>query len=123
MAASFTDSYSMVSDSLFSLLVVYLSVFQANSREIDVSLVRELYRPYISAQNDFLGTVGSYDYHTLSTQPEKTLNHATMVRPFDMYIWILIGVSLLIVMLTFIMIETVSSSMHGFIRIPTHQSM
>ena len=98
-------------------------VFQANNREIDLSLVRDFYRPYINAQNDYLGTVGSYEFHTLSTPPEKTLDYATMVRPFDMYIWILIGVSLLIVMLTFIMIETVSSCMPGFIRIPTHQSM
>ena len=98
-------------------------MFQSNNREIDVSLVREFYRPYISAQNDYLGTVGSYDFHTLSTPPEKTLDYATVMRPFDMYIWILMGVSLVIVVVTFIMIETVSSSMHGFIRIPTHQSM
>ena len=85
--------------------------------------VREFYRPYINAQNDYLGTVGSYEFHTLSTAPEKTLDYATIVRPCDMYIWILIGVSLVTVILTFIMIETVSSTMHGFIKIPTHQSL
>ena len=98
-------------------------MFQANNREIDLSLTRDFYRPYISAQNDYLGIVGSYEFHTLSTPPEKTLDYATVVRPFDMYIWILIGVSLVIVMLAFILIETVSSTMHGFIKIPTHQSL
>ena len=98
-------------------------MFQANNREIDVSLVREFYRPYISAQNDYLGTVGSYDFHTLSTPPEKALDYTTMVRPFDMYVWIAMGVSLMIVISTFIMIETVSSTMHGFMKTPTHQSL
>ena len=98
-------------------------MFQANNREIDVSLVREFYRPYISAQNDYLGTVGSYDFHTLSTPPEKALDYTTMVKPFDMPIWIATAVSLVTVMLTFVMIETVSSPMHGFIKIPTHQSL
>ena len=98
-------------------------MFQANNREIDVSLVREFYRPYISAQNDYLGTVGSYDFHTLSTPPEKALDYTTMVKPFDMRIWIATAVSLVTVMSTFVMIETVSSPMHGFIKIPTHQSL
>ena len=98
-------------------------MFQANNREIDVSLVREFYRPYINAQNDYLGTVGSYDFHTLSTPPEKALDYTTMVKPFDMRIWIATAVSLVTVMSTFVMIETVSSPMHGFIKIPTHQSL
>ena len=98
-------------------------MFQANNREIDVALVREFYRPYINAQNDYLGTVGSYDFHTLSTPPEKALDYTTMVKPFDMRIWIATAVSLVTVMSTFVMIETVSSPMHGFIKIPTHQSL
>ena len=98
-------------------------MFQANNREIDVSLVREFYRPHINAQNDYLGTVGSYDFHTLSTPPEKALDYTTMVKPFDMRIWIATAVSLVTVMSTFVMIETVSSPMHGFIKIPTHQSL
>ena len=89
-------------------------LFQANNREIDVSLVREFYRPYISAQNDFLGTVGSYDFHTLSTPPEETLDYATVIRPFDMYIWILMGFSLVIVVVTF---------MIGLGRVNLHSSL
>ena len=108
---------------MYSFFLLTSPVFQANNREIDVSLNRDLYRPYINAQNDFLGPVGSYDFHTLSTPPEKTLDYATVIRPFDMKIWIAMAVSLVIVMITFIMIETVSSTMHGFIKIPTHQSL
>ena len=97
-------------------------MFQANTREVDLSLVREFYRPYINAQNDYLGTVGSYDFHILSTPPEKTLNYATMVKPYGAFTWALIGISLLVVMVTFVMIEKLSSTMHIFTEIKTHQS-
>ena len=82
-------------------------VFQANDREVDLSFVREMYRPYINAQNDYLGTVGSYDFHTLSAPPETYLNYATMVKPYGVYMWALIGISLVVVMLTFIIIPLI----------------
>lgn len=98
-------------------------MFQANTREVDLTFVREFYRPYIKAQNDYLGTVGSYDFHTLSTPPEKTLNYATMVKPYGVYMWAMIGTSLVVVMVTFVMIEKLSATMHGFMKIPTYQSL
>ena len=98
-------------------------VFQANDREVDLSFVREMYRPYINAQNDYLGTVGSYDFHTLSAPPETYLNYATMVKPYGVYMWALIGISLVVVMVTLIIIEKLSATIHGFKKIPAYQSL
>ena len=98
-------------------------LFQANSREIDLALGRTFTRYSIHAEIDFLGVVGSYHFHTLSVPPEKTLNYATMVKPYGALMWTLIGISFLVVVLTFILIETLSANMQGFIKIPTRQSL
>ena len=98
-------------------------VFQANDREVDLSFVREMYRPYINAQNDYLCTVGSYDFHTLSAPPETYLNYATMVKPYDVYMWALIAISLVVVIVTLIIIEKLSTTIHGFKKIPAYQSL
>ena len=85
-------------------------VFQANRREIDLALVREHYaNANIPAHNDFLGLVGSYELSFASGIPETTLNYATMLKPFDNYIWALIAISFLSVMLTFLVIDKVST--------------
>ena len=102
--------------------LLILHIFQANKREIDIALVRDYYSLLISPQNDFLGTVGCYDIYTLSTPPEKYINYATVVKPYGIFIWALIGTSLVVVILTFLIIEKLSDTMHGLILIPTHQS-
>ena len=104
-------------------LFVTHPLFQANSYEIDLALGRTFTIGSIHAEMDYLGVVGSYDFHTLSAPPEKTLNYATMVKPYGALMWTLIGISFLVVVLTFILIETVSANMQGFIKIPTRQSL
>ena len=104
-------------------LFVTHPLFQANSYEIDLALGRTFTIGSIHAEMDYLGVVGSYDFHTLSAPPEKTLNYATMVKPYGPLMWTLIGISFLVVLLTFILIETLSANMQGFIKIPTRQSL
>ena len=85
-------------------------MFQANRRELDLAMVREYYgHKDIPAHNDFLGLVGSYDLHFASGIPETSLNYATMFKPFDNYIWALIAISLISVILTFLVIDKVST--------------
>ena len=85
-------------------------MFQANRREVDLALVREPYsHSNIPAHNDFLGLVGSYDLHFASGIPETSLNYATMFKPFDNYIWAFIALSLFSVILTFLVIDKVST--------------
>ena len=112
----------MVSASENSSLFSTFSVFQANNREVDLSLVRDFYRPYIGTSNDYLGMVGSYDFHILSAPPEPTLNYATVLKPYGALIWALIAISLVAVMVTFVMIERLSCVYCGYTKIPTHQS-
>ena len=56
-----------------------------------------------------MGLVGSYDGFFLSGIPEKTLNFATVLKPFDNYTWAFIAASLLSVILTFIVIDKAST--------------
>ena len=59
--------------------------------------------------NDYLFHTGSYDLHIGQGIPDVKLNYATIVKPFDGYIWALIGASVLGVMISFLVIEIVST--------------
>ena len=87
--------------------------FQANIREVDLDLTREQYMHTIYRQNDFLFNIGSYDFIIASAIPEKTLDFATMLRPYDVYIWIFIIISVLAVTATMMVIEKTSCTWLG----------
>ena len=55
--------------------------------------------------NDFLFHIGNYNYRIISAIPEKALTYKTMLKPFDVYIWTGIVVSVLSVSLTMVAIE------------------
>ena len=78
--------------------------------------------PEIYRLNDFLVTIGTYDYHIIAAIPEKTTNIATMVKPYDVYIWAFIGISTIAVMLTMISIERISGAYkENYVRSSIHQ--
>ena len=99
-------------------------MFQANRREVDLALVRENYaHADVPAHNDFLGLVGSYELVFASGIPETTLNYATMFKPFDNYIWAFTALSILSVILTFFVIDKVSTLwMRNSTKISFYQS-
>ena len=55
--------------------------------------------------NDFLFHIGNYHYRIISAIPEKALTYTTMLKPFDIYIWVFIVVSVLSVLLIMMAIE------------------
>ena len=59
--------------------------------------------------NDFLFHTGSFDMHIGQGIPNVKLNYATIIKPFDAYIWSLISVSVLAVMTSFVVIEMISA--------------
>ena len=60
---------------------------------------------YVYRLNDFLFHIGNYDFSLLSARPEKTLGYTTMLKPFDIYVWIFIGISVISVMSVMVIIE------------------
>ena len=86
-----------------------LNIFQSNEREIDIALTQEQYRTDIYLLNDFLFHSGSYDLHIGQGIPDKKINYLTIFKPFDGYIWVYIGASVVIVFITFIIIDIISS--------------
>ena len=90
-----------------------------------MALTRELYaHSDIPAHNDFLGLIGNFEPVYVSSIPEKTLNYATIFKPFDNYIWAFIAASVLSVMLTFIVIDKTSTAwIEKSTNSSTHQSI
>ena len=83
--------------------------FQANNREIDLALAREPYVTEIYRLNDYLFQSGEYNFLIISAKPEKTLGYTTMLKTYDVYTWMFIGISIVAVMLVMVVIEKVSS--------------
>ena len=72
--------------------------------------------------NDYLIHIGNYDHHIISAIPEKTTDFSTMLKPFDVYIWIFIGISTIAIMLTLMTIEMTSGAYLGkYARTSIHQ--
>ena len=72
---------------------------------MDLDLTREQYMSDIYRLNDFLFHIGNYNYRIISAIPEKALTYKTMLKPFDVYIWTGIFVSVLSVLFTMVAIE------------------
>ena len=61
-------------------------------------------------RNDKLGVVGAYNFHFNSLIPSKTLNYASLVKPYDGFTWSLICISFALIMLSLMVIDKVFSS-------------
>ena len=77
----------------------------------------------IYSQLDPLGTAGVYEYHMICYPPAKSINLLTMLKPFGVMIWVMIGVSLVAIMITFMVIEQFSYTSDSMTKISFHISM
>ena len=84
---------------------VELMSFQSNGRETDFCLHRVPMMTFFFIKNDFIGPVGTYDFHFISGAPQEKDSLLTLVRPYDYYIWALLLVSLVLVSVTLILIN------------------
>ena len=56
-------------------------------------------------KNDYIGPVGSYDFHFISGAPAERNKYLALVRPFDLYTWAFIIASVAAVTVSLIVIE------------------
>ena len=56
--------------------------------------------------NDFLGTVGAYNFQFLSARPNHIQNYLMLLWPFDRYIWAFLLASVVAVTITLAIIDT-----------------
>ena len=98
-------SYNLTVISVNYILSHKWTHFQSNTREVDLDLTREQYMSDIYRLNDFLFHIGNYNYRIVSAIPEKALSYTTMLKPFDIYIWTSIVVSVASVLITMVAIE------------------
>ena len=82
--------------------------FQGINREIDLSIVKVIYSD-LTFTNDFIGPIGSYDWHFVSAAPLERKEYLTLVRPFDSYTWAFIAASLVGVSISLILIDKISA--------------
>ena len=83
---------------------------------------RDLYNRAIHAQNDFLGAIGFYEYHIISSVPGTTLNYASIIQPFDATGWGLIATSAISVLVLSILINEVSVRKLKKMKMSIHKS-
>ena len=91
----------------FATSLYALFPFQSSIRGADLMLVRSIYRQGIAMHNDFLGTVGAYNFQFLSARPKQIQNYLMLFWPFDRYIWAFLFVSVVAVTITLVMIDTI----------------
>ena len=68
-------------------------------------MVKFLYNPLRYLIGDFIGPIGSHDFHFLSTAPPERKEYLTLAMPFDSYTWGLITASMVGVSITLILIN------------------
>ena len=88
-----------------------LYLFQSQKRESDLSMVVTLYNSDNYLGNDFIGPVGSYEFHFLSGAPHTRNNFLTIIRPFDPYVWGFLLASVVVVSVSLIYINKVYNAM------------
>ena len=59
--------------------------------------------------NDYLFHIGSLNFIILTANPERMLDYTTILKPYDIYIWMLILISVFTVMFTMVAISQTSS--------------
>ena len=69
------------------------------------------YTPFSYLGSDFVGHIGQYNLHFLSGAPKVKTSYATLLRPFDPQVWILLFVSIVAVSITLIFINKVYEMM------------
>ena len=80
---------------------------QSSNREIDISIVKYTYNSLRNLRNDYIGPVGSYDFHFISAAPPERKEYLTLTRPFDSITWAFIAASVVGVSITLILIDKV----------------
>ena len=55
---------------------------------MDFCVFHFFYHPNTYLKNDFIGPVGTYDFHFLSAAPGVRANYLSIVKPFDTGVWI-----------------------------------
>ena len=59
--------------------------------------------------NDYLFHIGSLKFRIWTASPEKKLDFTTILKPYDIYVWMLIGISIFAVIFTMVVISQTSS--------------
>ena len=68
------------------------------------------YHPNTYLKNDFIGPVGTYDFHFLSAAPKVRASYESIVRPFDTWVWIWTMVSTFFVTVALIIVNKLYES-------------
>ena len=83
---------------------------QSDNRETDLSIVNYLYTSQEFAKNDFIGPIGSYNFHFVSGAPPIRNKYITLIIPFDSYTWAFIITSLVGVTVSLLIMDKLQSS-------------
>ena len=59
--------------------------------------------------NDYLFHIGSYNFIISTAIPEKMMDYTTILKPYDIYIWMAIVISVFAVIFSMVIISRTSS--------------
>ena len=103
---------------LFLLCLPKSLYFQAYNRKADIVIGRTPFYDFISNRVDYLGTgyLGTMEIYPFSANMKEIQNYLMNIQPFDKYIWIFLGISVLSVTLAVVTIDLCFASWE---RLPT----
>ena len=92
---------------------------QSGQRKVDLCFVRNFYNSDGFLENDFMGPVGSYDFHVIYGAPKKINNYLKLVRPFNNQIWASFFVSLVTIYVSLILTNKIYAAWSNSAMIET----
>ena len=81
--------------------------FQAYNRNADIVIGRSPFYDFLSNRVDYLGTgyLGTMEIYPFSANMKEIQNYLMNIHPFDKYVWIFLGISVLSVTLAVVTID------------------
>ena len=70
-------------------------------------MVHHFYLTFTYNGSDFLGPITTYDFHFLSGAPNIRNSYLTLLRPFDIYVWLCFIASVTAVSILLIIIDKI----------------
>ena len=84
------------------------SIIQVSLRHVDVGIGNLIHIPTTLSKVDYMSWVDQFEFVMISMNPREVVSYDTIIRPFDLPSWCLLGKSTLVMIMVLILINMVT---------------
>ena len=81
---------------------------QVSLRQVELGIGNFIHIPTTLSKVDYLSWVDQFEFVMISMTPREVVSYATIIRPFDIVTWCLLGKSTLVMIMVLILINMVT---------------